>query len=61
MKKKQPGELAMDLLKLAVQRISYFEENPSHLAWVMMHYSGLHRGRVLSEDWNQPEGRHPGS
>jgi len=56
MKKKQPGELAMDLLKLAVQRISYFEEYPSHLAWVMMHYSGLlHRGRVLSEDWTNPK------
>jgi len=56
MKKKQPGDLAMDLLKLAVQRISYFEENPSHLAWVMMHYSGLLRiGRVLSEDWTNPK------
>ncbi len=56
MKQKLPTDFAMDLLKLVVQRISYFEANPSHLAWVMMHYSTLfYRGRVLFDEWLNPK------
>jgi hypothetical protein len=56
MKQKLPTDFATDLLKLVIRRISYFEAHPSHLAWVMMHYSTLfYRGRVLFDEWLNPK------
>lgn len=55
-KKKSALPRALQLLKLVVKQIAYFEKNPSHLAWAMMHYAALIQlARRQADDYMNPK------